>query len=67
MVVTIGYTGLRLGETIGLELDFVGASELQVEWRLREISGRFYRLPPKTTPTAASARPSRDAAATASY
>jgi hypothetical protein len=47
MVVSMGYTGLRWGETIGLELDFVRAAEIQVEWQLREINGRFYRLPPK--------------------
>jgi integrase len=47
MVVTIGYTGLRWGETIGLERDFVIGAELHVEWQLREINGTFYRLPPK--------------------
>jgi hypothetical protein len=47
MVVTMGYSGLRWGETIGLEIDFIRGSELQVEWQLREVNGRFYRLPPK--------------------
>jgi integrase len=47
MVVTMGYTGLRWGETIGLELDFVRSTEIEVEWQLREVNGRFYRLPPK--------------------
>jgi hypothetical protein len=47
MVLTMGYTGLRWGETIGLELDFARPSEIQVEWQLREVNGRFYRLPPK--------------------
>jgi hypothetical protein len=47
MVVTIGYTGLRWGETIGLERDFVHPAEIHVEWQLREINGRFHRLPPK--------------------
>ena len=47
MLVTIGYTGLRWGEAIGLELDYVRPGELHVEWQLREVGGRFHRLPPK--------------------
>ena len=47
MIVTIGYTGLRWGEAIGLECDFVRLAEIHVEWQLREINGRFHRLPPK--------------------
>jgi integrase len=47
MIVTIGYTGLRWGETIGLESDFVRLAEIHVEWQLREINGQFHRLPPK--------------------
>jgi hypothetical protein len=47
MIVTIGYTGLRWGETIGLESGYARRGELHVEWQLREVNGRFYRLPPK--------------------
>jgi hypothetical protein len=47
MLVTIGYTGMRWGETIGLERDLLLPSLINVEWQLREISGRFHRLPPK--------------------
>jgi hypothetical protein len=47
MLVTIGYTGLRWGETIGLEQAFVLPTLINVEWQLREIGGRFFRLPPK--------------------
>jgi integrase len=47
MVLTIGYTGLRYGETIGLERGFVRQDEIHVEWQLREIRSTFYRLPPK--------------------
>lgn len=47
MVVTIGYTGLRWGETIGLERDYLRQSEIHVEWQLREVNGTFHRLPPK--------------------
>jgi hypothetical protein len=39
MILTIGYTGLRWGEAIGLERDFVRGSEMDVEWQLREING----------------------------
>jgi hypothetical protein len=47
MVVTIAYTGLRWGETIGLEHDSVHDNEIHVEWQLREIRSTFHRLPPK--------------------
>ena len=47
MLVTIGYTGMRWGETIGLERDLLLPAVINVEWQLREISGRFHRLPPK--------------------
>jgi len=47
MLLTIGYTGLRWGETIGLEGDHLLAGLINVEWQLEEISGRFHRLPPK--------------------
>jgi hypothetical protein len=47
MLVTIGYTGMRWGETIGLERDPLLPTLINVEWQLREVSGRFCRLPPK--------------------
>ena len=47
LLVTIGYTGMRWGETIGLETDLLRPSLINVEWQLREIGGRFHRLPPK--------------------
>ncbi len=47
MLVTIGYTGMRWGETIGLERDLLLPTLINVEWQLREVSGRFHRLPPK--------------------
>jgi hypothetical protein len=46
MLITIGYTGMRWGETIGLERDLLRPSLINVEWQLREVSG-FHRLPPK--------------------
>ena len=47
MILTIAYTGLRWGETIGLERGHLHAGEIHVEWQLREIRSTFYRLPPK--------------------
>jgi len=47
MIVTIAYTGMRWGETIGLERDHVHDDEIHVEWQLREIRSTFHRLPPK--------------------
>jgi hypothetical protein len=47
MVILIAYTGLRWGEATGLEREFVKPGELHVEWQLRELGGRFHRLPPK--------------------
>ena len=47
MILAIGYTGLRWGEIIGLEPDYARPQEINVEWQLRELNGRFHRLPPK--------------------
>jgi integrase len=47
MILTIAYTGMRWGETIGLERGHVHAGEVHVEWQLREIRSIFHRLPPK--------------------
>jgi integrase len=47
MIVTIGYTGLRWGETIGLENGYARRGEMHVERQLREVNGTFHRLPPK--------------------
>jgi hypothetical protein len=47
LIITIGYTGLRWGETIGLELGYVHPAEIHVEWQLHELKGKFHRLPPK--------------------
>ncbi len=47
MVITIAYTGLRYGETLGLERGYVRQHEIHVEWQLREIRSVFHRIPPK--------------------
>jgi integrase len=47
MLITIGYTGLRFGEAIGLERGYLHPGEIHIEWQLHEINGIFHRLPPK--------------------
>ncbi|KAB1983426.1 LacI family DNA-binding transcriptional regulator [Streptomyces triticiradicis] len=47
-VVTKGYTGMRWGEIVGLETEFVRRGAVRVEWQLYELdSGKFERCPPK--------------------
>jgi hypothetical protein len=42
------YTGaLRLGETIGLEREYVAADSVDVEWQLADVAGKLIRCPPK--------------------
>jgi integrase len=47
LILTLGYTGLRWGEAIGLEYGYLRPALINVEWQLREIGGVFHRLPPK--------------------
>ena len=47
LMLTLAYTGLRWGEIIGLEDSFLRHGEIRVEWQIREVGGKFYRLPPK--------------------
>lgn len=47
MIVTIAYTGMRWGETIGLERHYAKSGQIHLEWQLREVGGVFHRLPPK--------------------
>ena len=47
MILTVGCTGLRWGEAIGLERDYLRTGEIHVERQLRELNGRFHRIPPK--------------------
>ncbi|MDQ2876011.1 MAG: hypothetical protein M3Y33_14995 [Actinomycetota bacterium] len=47
MILTIAYTGLRWGEAIGLERDLAHPDQIHVEWQLRELRGKFHRIPPK--------------------
>lgn len=46
--VTKGYTGLRWGELVGLETQFLRPQTLRVEWQLYELdTGQFEHCPPK--------------------
>lgn len=43
-----GYTGMRWGEIVGLETDFVRPKSIRVEWQLYEPdTGELHRGPPK--------------------
>jgi integrase len=47
-VVTMGYTGVRWGEVVGLEREFVRPGEIRIEWQLYELdTGELVRCPPK--------------------
>jgi integrase len=47
-VVTLGFTGLRWAELVGLESTYVRSATLRVEWQLYELdSGVLHRCPPK--------------------
>jgi integrase len=48
--ITKAYTGMRLGEMLGLEKRYCRAKlhqMIRVEWQLVEVRGTFYRRPPK--------------------
>ncbi|WP_433055511.1 LacI family DNA-binding transcriptional regulator [Dactylosporangium sp. CS-033363] len=47
-LVTLGFTGMRWGELVGLEAEYVRPAEVRVEWQLYELdSGEMHRSPPK--------------------
>ncbi len=47
-VVTLGFTGMRCAELVGLEPKYVRPGGVRVEWQLYELdNGRFDRCPPK--------------------
>ncbi|MER7172626.1 LacI family DNA-binding transcriptional regulator [Streptomyces mesophilus] len=46
--VQLGYTGMRWGELVGLEREFVRPDAFRVEWQLYELdNATFVRCPPK--------------------
>ena len=45
---TLGFTGLRWGELVGLETAYVRPASVRVEWQLYELdNGELHRCPPK--------------------
>lgn len=43
-----GFTGMRWGELVGLETDFVRRDSIRIEWQLYELdTGKLVRCPPK--------------------
>jgi integrase len=47
-VVTMGYTGMRWGEVVGLQAKFVRPGSIRVEWQLYELdTGELHHCPPK--------------------
>ncbi len=47
-VLTLGFTGIRWGELVGLEAKYVRPSGIRVEWQLYELdNGQLHRSPPK--------------------
>jgi integrase len=47
MVITGAYTGMRWSEIIGLAPAYVQGDSLDVQWKLYELRGRFYKGRPK--------------------
>jgi integrase len=47
MCALMQWTGLRLGEAVGLEREYVRPGSLRVEWQLHEVRGTAIRQPPK--------------------
>ncbi|HEX8345166.1 MAG TPA: LacI family DNA-binding transcriptional regulator [Actinoplanes sp.] len=47
-VVTLGFTGMRWAELVGLETEYIRRDAVRVEWQLYELdSGVLHRCPPK--------------------
>ncbi len=47
-VVLMGFTGLRWGEVVGLETQYIRPTGIRVEWQLYELdNGHLHRCPPK--------------------
>jgi integrase len=47
MVITIAYTGMRWSEAIGLGPDCVQDDLIDINWKLYELNGKFYKGRPK--------------------
>jgi integrase len=47
-IVLMGYTGMRWGELVGLEVPYIRPTAIRVEWQLYELdAGQLLRCPPK--------------------
>jgi integrase len=47
-VILMGFTGMRWGELVGLETQYIRPTGVRVEWQLYELdNGELYRCPPK--------------------
>ena len=46
-VVTLGFTGMRWGELVGLECRYMRPESVRVEWQLYELEAALHRCPPK--------------------
>lgn len=44
---TLAYTGMRWGEIVGLQPNYVRPGKIRVDWQLEEVGGKFFLLPPK--------------------
>src|SRR5260370_322942 len=47
MTIYVAYTGSRWSEAIGLSPECVHGDQAQIDWKLYELNGRFYRGRPK--------------------
>ncbi|MEV4247027.1 hypothetical protein AB0J63_26885 [Streptosporangium canum] len=45
--VLLAWTGLRWGEVMGLQPQYVKLGQMRVDWQMVEVGGKFYLLPPK--------------------
>ncbi|MEU4410661.1 hypothetical protein AB0F88_39675 [Streptosporangium sp. NPDC023963] len=45
--VLFAWSGLRWGEAMGLQRNYVKLGSIRIDWQLLEAGGRFYLMPPK--------------------
>jgi hypothetical protein len=47
MILAVAYTGTRWSEAIGLPPRYVHTDKINIDWKLYELNGNFYKGPPK--------------------
>ena len=47
MILTVAYTGARWSEIVGLPPECVHRDKIDIDWKLYELNGKFYKGPPK--------------------